>query len=81
MEKWIVDNDHMLNTTTWLKFESDHHDHTLSLTYSVCSQFKDKLTSMRNYRPAFIEGTTNARTSAFKDHAATNMHARAMMFF
>ena len=34
---------------------------------------------MRNYRPAFIEGTTNVRTSTFKDHTATDMHARAMM--
>ena len=33
---------------------------------------------MRNYSPAFIDGTTNLRTSSFKDHAATEMHARAM---
>ena len=36
---------------------------------------------MRNYRPAFVEGTTNVRTSTFKDHASTDMHARAMTLF
>ena len=33
---------------------------------------------MRNYRPAFVEGTANVRASTFKDHAATDMHRRAM---
>ena len=36
---------------------------------------------MRNFRPAFIEGTTNVRTTTFKEHAATDMHARAMGLF
>ena len=36
---------------------------------------------MRNFRPAFIDGTTNVRTTTFKEHAATDMHARAMVLF
>ena len=36
---------------------------------------------MRNYRSAFIDGTTNVRTSTFKDHATTDMHTRAMSLF
>ena len=81
VEKWIVDNNRTLNMTTWLKFESDHCDHMLSLTCSVYSQFKDKLITMCNYHPAFVEETTNVRTSAFNDHAATDMHARVIMLF
>ena len=81
VEKWIVENDRTLNTAAWLKFETDRRDHMLSLKCAVCSQFKERLTSMRKYRPAFIEGTTNVRTSTFKDHAATDMHARAMTLF
>ena len=34
---------------------------------------------MRNYNAAFIEGTSNLRTSSFKDHASTEMHSRAML--
>ena len=78
VEKWIVENDRTLNTAVWLKFETDRRDHVHSLKCTVCSQFKDRLTSIRNYRPAFVEGKTNVRTSPFKDHAATDMHAHAM---
>lgn len=36
---------------------------------------------MRNFRPAFIDGTSNVRVSTVKDHAATDMHARAMLLY
>ena len=36
---------------------------------------------MRNFRPAFIDGTTNVRVSTVKDHAGTEMHARAMTLY
>ena len=36
---------------------------------------------MHNYRPAFVEGTTNVRTSPFKDSAATDVHAHTMTLF
>ena len=36
---------------------------------------------MRNYRSAFIDGTSNIHTSTFKEHATTDMHARAMSLF
>ena len=54
-------------------------DHVFSPKCAVCSQFKKMLVSMRNYRPAFVESTTNVRTTAFKDHAATDTHADAMV--
>ena len=54
VEKWIVENDRTLNTAAWLKFETDCRDHVLSLKCTVCSQFKERLMSMRNYRPACI---------------------------
>lgn len=34
---------------------------------------------MRNFRAAFVEGTTNIRLSTVKDHASTDMHARVML--
>ena len=51
------------------------------LKCAVCTQFKEKLESMRNFRPAFIEGTSNVRTSTFKEHATNDMHCRAMLLF
>ena len=44
----------------------------------MCIQFKDKLLSCRNFNPAFIEGSQNLRALSNKDHAATDMHRRAM---
>ena len=52
-----------------------------TLKYAVCQQFKECLTSMRNYNPTFIKGTANTRTSAFKEHACTEMHKRAMTLY
>ena len=36
---------------------------------------------MCNYSAAFIGRSKNLRASSFKDHAATDMHARAMLLF
>ena len=81
VEKWVVENDHELNTFVWLKFDMADRDHVSLLQCAVFSQFKEKLAGMRNFHPAFIEGTTCVRTTAFKEHAATNMHVRATALF
>ena len=74
----MVEYDRTLNTTVWLKFYMADRDHVASLRCAVSTQFKDNLVSMRNFRPAFIEGTTNVQTSTFKEHAATSMHERVI---
>ena len=69
IEKWITGNND-INTSIWLKFEADGLHHVLHLKCFICSQFKDKLVEMWNYRAAFVDGTTNERLSTVKDHAA-----------
>ena len=76
-EKWVKEFDKMLNTSVWLRFEVDH-DHVVSLSCAVCSQFQSKLVGMRNYHASFIDGMSNVKTSSFKEHASTDMHVRAM---
>lgn len=49
------------------------------LRCTVCKRFEDKIRGSRNFSPAFIEGSTNLRTSSFKDHAGSDMHKRAMV--
>ena len=80
-DKWLAEYDKTLNTSVWLKYELADRDHVVALKCAVCSQFKAKLESMRNYRSAFIEGTSNVRTSTFKEHATTDMHTRVMALF
>ena len=77
VEKWIVEIDCELNTSVWLKFEMADREHVALLKCSVCSQFATKLESMRNFKAAFIDGSSNTRIPSVKDHAATDMHARA----
>ena len=45
----------------------------------VCVEFEARLIGMCNVCSMFIEGTPNLRTTSFKDHAKSEMHARAMM--
>ena len=81
VEKWITENDRELNTTLWLKFDMADREHVATLKCSVCCQFRNKLEAMRNFRPAFIRGSPNIRISSVKDHAASDMHAHAMLLF
>ena len=82
VEKWVVENDKELNTSVWLKFETAAGDRerVATLKYAVCSRFRERLQPMRNYRPAFIEGTSNVRTSTFKDHADTDSTSTLWFF-
>ena len=66
------------NTAVWLNFEVVDREHVSLLKCSICSQFSEKLECMRNFRPAFIDGSTNIPISNVKDHATTDMHIRAM---
>ena len=78
VEKWIKENDSQLSTFVWLKFSMVDREHIAVLNCSICSQFCTKQESMRNFKPAFIDGSSNIRISAVKDHAATDMHAYAV---
>ena len=59
VDKWISENDKELNTSTWLKYTVVDRLHVDSLLCSVCTQFKSNLEGMRNYNPAFIDGSKN----------------------
>ena len=78
VEKWIKGNDSQLSTSVWLKFSMADREHVAMLNCSICSQFSTKLESIRNLKPAFIDGSSNIHNSAVKDHAATDMHAYVM---
>ena len=81
VQEWISQYDKQFNTAVWLKFDMVDRTCVSTLRCSVCTQFQKQLESMRNFRPAFIDGTTNVRISTVKDHAGTDMHARAMLLY
>ncbi len=79
VDKWIVEHDRTLNTSTWLEYDQADRYHVASLRCKVCVLFEDKLTGFRNFNRAFIDGSTNLRTSSFVDHGKSDMHNRAML--
>lgn len=62
-----------------LTYEQLNRECVRCLKCSVCIRFRDKLVTCRNYSSAFIDGSQNLRSSAFKDHAKSDMHQRAML--
>ena len=82
-DKWISDNDAELTTSAWLIYDRQKNDRLLAecLKCSVCIKFVDRVRSCKNFSEAFITGFKNLRTSAFKDHAGTEMHKRGMNHF
>ena len=79
VDKWILDHDKALNTKTWLQYEKTDRSHVAKLKCIICKRFVDKVQSSRNFSPAFVDGSTNLRTSSFMDHAKSDMHKRAML--
>ena len=81
VNKWIAENDKSLNTTSCLRYDVTDRTYVSSLKCSRCAQFSGQLKGVRNFSPAFIEGSKNLRASAFKDHARSDMHKQAMHLF
>ena len=81
VDKWIAENDKGLNTSVWLRYDTDPGDRTRVVTLKcvICARFKDRLVGQWNYSLAFVEGSVNQRTSSSKDHAASDMHSCAML--
>ena len=61
IEKWIQENDKVLNTKTWLTYEKVDHESIASMKCSACIRYKNKLVSCRNFNPGFIDGSRNLR--------------------
>ena len=79
VEKWILEHDKTLNTSTWLEYEEAGRYHVATLKCKVSTRFVDKIRGSRNFNTAFIEGSANLRMSNFTDHAKSDMHQRAIL--
>ena len=80
VDKWILEYNRTLNTSTWLEYVKVAAEyHMVVPSWKVCVLIEDKLKGMRNFCWAYIEGSTNLRTSSFIDHAKTDMHQRAIL--
>ena len=79
IEGWISQYDKEFHMMWWLDFlMQGDGKHVAEMRHKVCCEFSERLISLRNYCPTFIEGTDNVRSSAVVDHAKSAMHSRAM---
>lgn len=76
VDKWILENDKTLNTATWLDYDLADRYHVAKLRCKVCTKFADELKGSRNFNAAFIQGSSNLRTTSFTDHAKTDLHEK-----
>jgi len=44
----------------------------------VCKQYESQIDSLKNFSRAWIEGSTNHKTSNIVDHATSEQHKAAM---
>ncbi len=55
VNKWIIEHEKALNTSTWLEYEQSDRYHVTTLICKVCVLFEDKLKGMRNFNREFIQ--------------------------
>ena len=81
-KKWKRDFDKELNTVTWLKCETvmaSGKKMVRLLKCSVCSKYRIRIESSRNFSDRWIIGAESLRTSNnIRDHRKNNQHALAM---
>ena len=80
-EKWQRNYDREHQTLTWLKCDRDERcrDRVRSLWCSVCKEYQQRISSMKNYSDAWITGSQNQRTSNLLDHVRSEQHKAAML--
>ena len=66
VDKWILDHDKDINTATWLQYKMVDRYHVAKLKCTICMRFMDKIRGSKNFNPAFVDGSTNQRTSSLK---------------
>ena len=49
VDKWIVENNKALNTTTWLQYDRKDCKYVASVKFAMCICYQDQLCGVRNY--------------------------------
>ena len=82
-QKWqrTYERDHQ--SMTWLRAEMDDHNKSLvsSLWCVVCRQYESRVCGLKNFSRAWIDGSSNHKTSNITDHASSEPHKAAMVYF
>ena len=76
--KWQVQFDRDYNSLLWLRCETNNKSLVETLWCHSCRKYERHITGMKNFSRAWIEGSTNQKTSNVVDHAKSEQHVTAM---
>ena len=67
----------------WLSADMDGKDKSLvsTLCCVICRKYESKICGHKNFSKAWTDGSSNQKTSNIMDHACSEQHKSAMMFF
>ncbi|XP_064644698.1 E3 SUMO-protein ligase KIAA1586-like [Lineus longissimus] len=77
VDRWIKSDLARDNAELWLKYTADRDGNVSALRCTLCTSFEDELKTMKDFSPAWINGSGNLKLSNPKDHANTLCHAKA----
>lgn len=80
--KWQRSYEKEHQSTVWLRADVDREDKSVvsTLWCVVCRKYESQLTGHKNFSRAWIDGSSNHKTSNITDHANSEQHKSAMMF-
>jgi len=81
-QKWQRELDRECKTVSWLDCETYVEGRTKvvrKLKCTVCTKFRSRILSRRNFSDRWISGAESVRTSNIRDHASCEQHNYAMV--
>ena len=81
--KWQRTYEREHQSMVWLRAEMDDQDKSLvsALWCVVCRKHETRICGPKNFSRAWIDGSSNHKTSNITDHANSEQHKSAMMYF
>ena len=76
-KKWKVEMDKECQTVSWLDCESElvgTNRVVKNLRCVVCTKYKERISSKRNYSDRWLVGAESVRNSNIRDHAVSDQH-------
>ena len=79
--KWQHTYERKHQALTWLRADTDEEDRAMvsTLWCEVCRRYEGRICGKKNFSKAWIDGSTNHRTSNITDNACSERHKSAMV--
>ena len=81
--KWQRTYEREHQSMAWLRADMDKEDRSTvsTLWCFVCRKYKERICGQKNFSKAWIDGSTNHKTSNLTDHTCSEQHKSSMALF